>query len=283
MKFFNIDLYEYFGVKKPDGGKGTLTCYVRDNSSEINKDRRAPAMLVIPGGGYGYCSPREAEPVALRYLAYGINAFVLDYSVEPVLYPFSLAEGYMAIEYLRKNALELGIDGKKIAAVGFSAGGHLCGLLGSGFNSEKANAVFRGEYSHLPDAVILSYPVITYGEKSHNGSFNNLCGDDEELKQSLQIHKLIGKNSAPAFIWATADDGAVPVNSSLKIAAAYENAGVPFSLHIFGKGQHGLSLADETVYNTASGAYKDATASVRSWVNLSIEWLKEQGIAIEDN
>lgn len=282
MRFYNIDLYEYFGVQKPNGGKGVLSCYIKDRSVEINAERRAPAMLVLPGGGYEGCSAREAEPVALRYLSRGFNAFVLDYSVAPVGYPYPIAEAFMAMEYLRQNAEELGINGDMIAAVGFSAGGHLCGVLGSGFNDKEIDAVFKGKYSHLPNAVVLSYPVITYGEKSHNGSFDKLCGDDEALKQKLQVYKLIDKNSAPAFIWATNDDGAVPVHSSIKIATAYENADVPFSIHIFGKGCHGLSLADETVYNTANEAYKAATSSVRSWVNLSVEWLAEQGVLVKD-
>ena len=87
MQTEKIDLYEYFGVKRPENGSGYLTTYVHDVSREVNIDRKSPAMLVIPGGGYAMVSFREDEPVALKYLSYGYNAFVLNYSVAPVRYP----------------------------------------------------------------------------------------------------------------------------------------------------------------------------------------------------
>ncbi|MBQ6922034.1 MAG: alpha/beta hydrolase [Clostridia bacterium] len=281
MKCFSVDLYDYYGVKKPDGGKGILTCYVKENSEEIDPERRAPAILIFPGGAYVFCSFRENEPVALKYMAFGFNAFVLDYSVAPVRYPYALAETYMAMEYLRQNADELLIDENKITALGFSAGGHLCGTLGSYFDSEDAEAVFKGKFSPRPNAVVLCYPVITYGEKSHNFSFDSLCGENEELKRKLQVNKLVNGNSAPAFIWATYNDNGVPVRNSLEVALAYEKAGVPFSLHVFGNGVHGLSVADITCYGD-HGLIDTASLSTGEWVRLSVEWLAELGIKIDD-
>ena len=130
MQTKKIDLYEYFGVKRPENGSGYLTTYIHDVSREVNIDRKSPAMLVIPGGGYAMVSFREDEPVALKYLSYGYNSFVLNYSVAPVKYPYAILEAVMAMEYVRKNADELKTDRNMVAAVGFSAGGHLCGCLG---------------------------------------------------------------------------------------------------------------------------------------------------------
>ncbi len=283
MKVYDIDLYEYFGVKKPENGAGTLTCYILDNSREVNPERKKPAMLVIPGGGYGMTSFREEEPVAVKYLSYGYNAFMLEYSVAPVRHPYQLAEAVMAMNYIRLTAGETGTDPAMVAAVGFSAGGHLCAMLGSIFDSEDIKPVFTPSVSARPDAVILSYPVITYGEKSHNGSFDNLCGDNEELKKSLAADKLVNKNSSPAFIWATRNDGCVPVRSSLAIAAAYEENELNFSIHVFGQGWHGLSLADKTVYGAIyDEVEKQLSTDVSYWVDMSVNWLKEQGIFVKD-
>lgn len=281
MRIVNVDLYDYFKVKKPEGAVGTLTGYISDLSREINPERKRPAMLVIPGGGYSYTSEREGEPVALRYLGYGWNAFVLHYSCAPVKYPYALAEAIMAVNYIRLNAAEYATDENKVAAVGFSAGGHLAATLGSYYDSPKAAEIFKSRVNARPDAVVLSYPVITSGEKAHRGSFDNLCGaDNAELQKKLDIANLVNEKSSPAFIWATRDDTCVPVKNALIAACAYEEAGVPFSLHIWGKGCHGISLDDLTVYG-GDDSVVAASKSIPEWVRLSIEFMAELGIKVE--
>lgn len=286
MEVFKVDLYEYFNVSKPEGGEGVLTCYIINCSPEINIDRKSPAMLVIPGGGYGMVSDREGEPVALAYLSKGFNSFVLNYSVAPIRYPYQLTEAVMAMAYIRLNAEKLGVNAEKIASVGFSAGGHLCASLGSYYDSKDVKSLFSSPVNARPNAVVLSYAVITHKNKAHIGSFENLCGKDNfELYEKLDILNLVNENSAPAFIWATYNDGVVPVRNSILVAEAYERAGVPFSVHIWGKGAHGISVANRTVYGTENGecpSLANASKSVGSWVDLSVEWLDEMGININD-
>lgn len=280
-----INLYEYFKIKKPEGARGVLTTYIRDLSSEIDLERKAPAMLVIPGGGYYMVSDREGEPVAMRYLALGFNAFVLDYSVaedSALKYPYQIAEAAMAMEYLRINAENLNIDPEKIAAVGFSAGGHLCAMLGSFHNCPETGKVFKPTVCVKPNAVVLGYPVISSDISfAHIGSFINLCGEEnKELMKKVDVLNLIDENSAPAFIWSTFNDNVVPCQNAIEAALKYKESGVPVSLHVFGKGEHGLSVADATVYK-ADKALKEMSVSVPEWVRLSVEWLEEQGIYTE--
>lgn len=280
MIFQKIDLYDYFGVKRPENGQGYLYAYVADNSRAIDADRKHPAMLVIPGGGYGMTSDREAEPVALEYLANNFNSFVLRYSCAPVRHPYQLAEAIMAMNYIRLNAAELNCNPDMVAAVGFSAGGHLCAMLGSIWDDRSANKIFRSRINAKPNAIILAYPVITSSGRTHMGSFFNLCGEEnKKLQKKLDITALVNEKSSPAFIWSTYTDEAVPCRNALLAATAYESVGVPFSLHIWGSGQHGLSLANVCVYGNAS-MLDSATPSVSSWVDLSLEWLKENGIKI---
>lgn len=280
-----INLYEYFKIKKPEGARGVLTTYIRDLSSEIDLERKAPAMLVIPGGGYYMVSDREGEPVAMRYLALGFNAFVLDYSVaadSALKYPYQIAEAAMAMEYLRINAENLNIDPEKIAAVGFSAGGHLCAMLGSFHNCPETGKVFKPTVCVKPNALVLGYPVISSDISfAHIGSFINLCGEEnKELMKKVDVLNLIDENSAPAFIWSTFNDNVVPCQNAIEAALKYKKSGVPVSLHVFGKGEHGLSVADATVYKTDK-ALKEMSVSVPEWVRLSVEWLEEQGIYTE--
>lgn len=267
-----VDLYGYFGITRPEGGEGYLNCYIPEKSCYEGRIR--PAMLVIAGGGYGYVSPREKECIAFTYLAKSFCAFTLDYSIGPkVIYPAQLTEGCMAMAYIRENAEKLGVDASHVAAIGFSAGGHLAAMLGNVWNEKEAASALKDKISLCrPDAVVLSYPVITAGEKAHKGSFEYLCGGDFTLADRLSMEKRVTENSSPAFIWATADDGAVPSENSLLLAAAYKKCGVPFELHIFESGRHGLSLANEE-----TGGVNEP---VRKWVELSVTWLKNRGFGV---
>ena len=284
MKVFSVDLYDYFKVAKPEGARANLCCYVKDNSPEINLNRKNPAMLVIPGGGYGMVSDREAEPVALNFLSRGFTCFVLTYSVKPIRFPYQLLEAVMAMAYIRKNANELFVDENMVAAVGFSAGGHLCAMLGSIPDAKEVVEIFKTDVCTKPNAVILSYPVIIYGGKGHIESFDNLCGDKPELKKRLDITNLVNKDSAPAFIWTTYDDGCVPVQNSIAVANAYDREGVKFSVHIWGPGAHGLSVATKDVYSVAcqKTLLSPATKSVYKWLDFAQEWLEEVGVKIEE-
>ena len=112
-----------------DGSEATFVRYVLDNSEEIDPKRQRPSVLVIPGGGYAMTSDREAEPIAMQFLAAGCNAFVLRYSVAPSVFPTALLEAAEAVQRIRAHADDWQCDPSKIAVIGFSAGGHLAANL----------------------------------------------------------------------------------------------------------------------------------------------------------
>lgn len=269
-----IDLYKYFGLERTGGEEGYLNVYIPEAPDYPTRVR--PAMLVIAGGGYGFVSPREKECIALAYVSQGFAAFTLEYSIAPVKFPAQLIEGAMALAYTRENAQKYGVKPDKVAAVGFSAGGHLTGMLGTLFDRAEVKAALKDKAALVrPDAVILSYPVITCGDKAHKGSFYNLCGEENlKLQEELSLENCVNANSSPAFIWATADDQAVPSENSLYMALAYKTAGVPFELHIFESGAHGLSLATEE-----TGGINEP---VQKWISLSVTWLKTRGFVLSD-
>ena len=283
MKITTVDLYEYFNLTRPEHGVGYLTCYINENSPEFCTDRAHPAMIVIPGGGYSGRSDREKEQVAMQYYANDYNVFTLAYAVAPAKHPTMLIEACMAVAYVRENAKALFVKPNNIACVGFSAGGHLCGSVGTLFNApEVVDALKEKASLTRPDAILLGYPVISKCiDKTHEGTFTNLCGDDLELKKRLSIEKCVTKDSAPAFIFHTANDGAVPVRNSIVLADAYIDAGVPFSLHVFEKGQHGLSLGTQAVYTKEQFSNMAISPEFKKWVELSLSWLAEHGFGVE--
>lgn len=279
MKVERIDLYEYFGKQKPCGAEAFLTAYLHEVSAEYSSNRMRPAMLIIPGGAYCHCADTEAEPIAIEFLSKGFNTFVLNYSVKDhsnVEYPYQLLEGCMAIAYIRENTKNLAVNPEKICSAGFSAGGHLCAMLAT-LTGEGVVKEFFNEKASLcrPDAVVLSYPVISSElDAGRSDSIKMLCGDREDLQAYLSLEKRVDKNSVPAFIWSTAEDKAVLCDNSLLMALSYKKAGVPFELHVFEKGEHGLSLATEEVC-------KPLPANA-VWVEMALTWLKNRGFKVKD-
>ena len=267
-----IDLYTYFNIPKPKEAEGFLTVYCLDNSTEIDTKRVRPAMLVIPGGGYTFVSDREGESIAMAYLSHGFQAFLLKYSVAPdFVYPTQFREAAMAMIFIRENAKKYHVDPDQVASIGFSAGGHLCGCLGNLFNSPVISDLRNCDFAR-PTAVVLSYPVTVFGEHSHLGSFKNLTANNDELANTLSLEKCVTHFSSPAFLWHTANDPVVPVIGTLILARKYAENEVPFALHVFGNGPHGIS--------TASDEVNSANAHVAKWIDLSINWLEERGFKI---
>lgn len=222
-----------------------------------DKGQKRKGMIVVPGGAYRMVSPTEGEIVAKKFYDMGYNAFVLTYTTNM----FDIAPLKMqplndlsrAVRYVRKHAGGFGLEEDKITLCGFSAGAHLCGSLCVHWADVQDNGGY-GTISNRPDAAILSYPVITSGEKAHRDSFIALLGADasrEELEY-MSLEKQAGKDTPPVFLWQTATDDAVPVENSYLMAESLKEAGVPFAHHVFSKGPHGISLADQV---WAGGAF----------------------------
>ncbi len=274
-----VDLYGYFGLARNGAEKAFLTGYRHSQMEELGVERIRPAMLVLPGGGYAFCSQREAEPVAMRYYTAGYDAFVLDYDIAPFCYPTQMLQAGMAMLYLHREAEALGIDRTKVAAIGFSAGGHLCGCLGLLWDDAALRAQFGAECADIrPDAILLSYPVVSC-EKSigHVDSFKNFCGT-KVRPEDYSLERKARSDAPPCFFWTTSTDAAVPVENSVLLYTALHRAGVATELHIFDAGPHGMATCDVEVYAEAPKDLDNAHAA--HWLELSLEFLQKQGFCL---
>ena len=245
-------------------------------------DRRTfarDAVLILPGGAYrDVCDDREGETIALAYLGKGLNAFVLHYSVgEKYQYPSHLTEASLAMIYLKSHADELCINKDRIFAVGFSAGGHLAGSLAILHKEPKVlDALKIANGDNRPCGAVLSYPVVSAICDTHEESFCYLSGKafgelSEDEKKALSLECNVDEDSAPAFIWHTAEDALVPVVGSLRLAEAYYRAKRPFSLRVYPYGPHGVALANDIT----AGENGSMTAPLaEEWVDASIKWMK---------
>ena len=261
IRIETIDLYEQYPQKERGTG-GELTVYALRPIQKVDPNRRFPAMLILPGGAYRWVSPREAEPVAMRFLSRGFSCFVLNYSCAPTRFPVALREGAMAMRYIRSHSDDLHVDPHQVVALGFSAGGHLCGTLGTLYDGPELSDIADGA-TIRPDALILCYPVSASHGRTHEESFCNLRAD-----------------MMPVFLWHTRTDESVPVDGTLKLASALAEKDVPFALHVFAAGKHGLATADELVYR--QDALPPVSDGVRDWPELAIRFLREKGFQILD-
>ena len=254
----------------------TLTTYVSDDPPELKMPPRK-AIVVCPGGGYGWLSEREGEPVALQYFAAGLNAVVLRYSVQKNAANFApLIEACLAVKYLRDHAEELYIDPDYVYVTGFSAGGHLAAWSGTSWHIPEVAAHLDGADQTLckPTATLPCYPVITADKKySHGGSVMTLNGwvEDEGL-QRFSLEKLVDERTSPAFLWHTAEDKCVPVMNSLLYATALMENNIPFELHVFPKGCHGLSLCNKETSVGNPGLDMPYNAV---WLEMAIRFVNE--------
>jgi acetyl esterase/lipase len=249
-----------FAKGDTDEDRPAITPYLAEGNNR-------PAVIVCPGGGYGSRARHEADPIALWLNGLGISAFVLRYRVAPYQYPCALLDTQRAIRTVRHEAEKFRIDPDKVGLLGFSAGGHLTANAGTSYdkgNREAEDEIER--QSCRPDLLMLCYPVITMTNPyTHLGSRRNLLGNDAEESKYLQHSNELNvtKDTPPAFLWHTSNDGAVPVENSLLFAGALSKHDVLFDLHVYAKGRHGLGLAEDEPHTIG---WTDACAS---WLMLN--------------
>ncbi|PHV70092.1 acetyl esterase [Sporanaerobium hydrogeniformans] len=231
------------------------------------------AVVICPGGGYRFTSPREAEPIAKAWNRAGFAAFVLDYdcSTGERLDTLPLRQLAWAVKTIRERAEEFECT-QQVAVCGFSAGGHLAASLGVFWADDERFDETTTANQRRPDAMVLSYPVISAGEFAHLGSFLNLAGEEKSEQAKWSLENFVTEKVPPVFVWHTMDDEAVPVENTLLLSKALRKYQVSHEVHLFPHGVHGLSLATEEVNEEACGRMADP--HVAHWFELATEWLK---------
>lgn len=230
------------------------------------------ALIICPGGAYASLAPHEGVHYALWLNEQGITGFVLKYRLGTGGYrhPAMMQDVQRAMRYVRANAGKWRLDPSRIGVLGSSAGGHLAATALTHFDSGNPSAADPiDRVRSRPDLGILSYPVITMGPDTHSGSKRNLLGDnpDPALVELLSNEKHVTRDTPPTFLFHTFEDATVKVENTLEFAAALRRNGVPFSLHIYPEGAHGMGI----------GSAQWDPGNRHPWTTECALWLKERG------
>jgi acetyl esterase/lipase len=260
----------------PDGAPGALDKQDKDIPTltpflPSAESASGAAVVVCPGGGYGGLAGHEGADYALYLNQHGIAAFVLKYRLGSHGYrhPIMLQDAARAVRLVRARAGEWKIDPKRVGIMGSSAGGHLASTMLTHFDAGQPDAADVVEReSSRPDLGILCYPVISMGPLTHQGSKHNLLGPqpDESLVKLLSNELQVTAQTPPCFLWHTWEDKAVKVENALEFAQALRRAGVPFDLHIYQQGQHGIGLGAKPPFEKP-----------HPWARDLVFWLQAQG------
>ena len=282
---------------------GFFTAYLIEDSKELLPGKKRPVIVIAPGGGYLFTSDREAEPIAFKFLSMGYHAVVLRYTTgNPAenrigVADTALKELAQTVRYLRQNCEHLLIDPDKIGICGFSAGAHLAASLGVHWHEKELVESLSPEAANpeeiRPSALILGYGLLDYQvmkEKSADSAQDEskkqmfdfmdqanvaLTGEKEITESVIKTFspsRFVSSNTPPAFLWHTSEDGLVYSENSLVFALEMARHHVPYELHIFQEGEHGLALANQVTANTPD----QISPEVETWFQLAGAWLKKQ-------
>ena len=244
---------------------GKVKGYIQEDYDTLQAHKVRPALIICPGGAYVWCSPREEDPPAFAFLSMGWQVFILEYSGEKKAADYRpLRELADTVRQVRENAGQWHIDPGKIAVMGFSAGGHLAASLGAFWNDPEVGL----PAGVRPDALVLCYPVISTKGFAHEESAHWVSGGDPVMREKMHLPDRVTADFPPTFLWHGGGDDSVPPENSLMLAVALKKQGVPFELHLFGSGAHGISMCTREV--------ETPDDVCRPWVGLCQTWLNRQ-------
>lgn len=252
--------------------KAFLKAYLPENSKEYSKERKRECVLLFPGGGYEFVSDRENEPIAFKLLANDIAVFSLTYTIIDFRYPYPFIEAFAALAYIRENAEKYNINPSKISLMGFSAGGHLASFVSCHSEDEFwARKINKDPSLIKVNGVILGYPV-TITSKNNPLCLNlaALQRNMPEHAEELDILNNLTSSFPKTFIWTTQNDGIVPSLNSIDLVKKLTELNVFCEFHLFPKGEHGLSTADEIVNKDMN----KINPLIKEWMKHAIYFIK---------
>jgi len=231
-------------------------------------------VIVFPGGGYRNLAAHEAEPFAKWLNTQGITAFVLKYRLYPSGYklPAIFSDAQRAVRTVRTRAKDWQLDPARIGVIGSSAGGHLAAVLSTQFDAGKpADPDEIERASSRPDFTILCYGFILFDQKTMTDPARREmalgANATDEQGYFFAPARNVRADTPPCFVWQTVEDDKVTVDNALTFANALHTAKIPFDLHLYEKGKHGIGV----------GTKDPDPEKMHPWTRACVDWMKQRG------
>ena len=264
------------------GEKVTLTTYIHDQSEQERfQIEKRPAIIIMPGGAYSYLADAEGEPVALTFLKEGYNTFVLRYSVgDDCTYPEILEEVSLAIWKVRSHAEAWHVDPDAVILMGFSAGACLAAMSATQWNTPGlAERLGLSAEDIKPNAAVIAYApwdntnTIQKDPEFYNPEAAKIAKD---CTPELDFIHYAGPHMPPLFLWHNRYDKFVPAINPVMIAAKMLELNLPFELHLFQGGEHGMSVCNRlSSYGEEDRELNNRNPNVAMWVPMCINWMND--------
>ena len=265
LKYYYINMDPYKEIIDLEN-KGKLEIYTNNDTTKYLESKNgnkilksSVVFLVIPGGSYKKLGEVEGLPIAKKFFYFGYSSSVLRYSVFPASYPTQYNQGLSAIKILSSKF-------KKIILIGFSAGGHLTGLLGTSEKDKLYNTI----------GMILCYPVISFVNNVHAFSRYNFFGGNNKTSEKeweeFSVENRVNNDTLPTFIWTVKNDIIVPYENTLAMIESLKKFGIKYDYKIYKNGIHGMGLADE--FNIRNGNINYKNDYVAKWINLALGFIE---------
>ena len=230
------------------------------------------SLLVIPGGAYRrIVLDKEGSalvPVFVDQMGYTL--FVLRYRLPGDGHrnasDVSVADAQRAMRVIRANARQLQLDPAQVAAIGFSAGGHVAASLAMRYDEAFNPPVDEVDRTDArPEGVMLMYPVIDMGEHAHAVSREHLLGPvpSPARIQAYSMQNRVRADMPPMFLLHAEDDASVDIENSLQLYDALRRVGVPTEMHLYPEGGHGFGVRDI------------GDGSLSLWPRLADAWMRQ--------
>lgn len=262
-------------LQTPKGFSFQLDYYWKSQLKEDGDSRQWPIALVFPGSGFVQMTEREGEPIALALCAKGYQAAVVQYNLldQGPIYPKAIDVGLTAIDYVSQHAAQIHGAADKVILYGFSAGAHVAALT----TAMGLDAAYRQQHGFTNGpltvaAQVFGYPVIDLGMGFPDTPKTALAICPDQTLWAAQ--RFVGAHTPPTFIWNTAQDRVVPSQNSLAYATALAQQQVPYELHTFTQGKHGLCLS--TIATSRYDHPEDIEGRAASWFKLCDSWVAAQ-------
>ena len=263
----------YKQINYTDDGRVNLQTYIPER---LKTTKPRPAMIACPGGAWTHLSPNEGEGVALTFVKEGFAAFVLNYSVGDYSeFPNPLIEISWAIRTVREHAEEWNIDPDKIAISGYSAGASVCSMSAT----QWMDPVITDKLGGISELYKPNAAVLAYGCNDLSTIFDNQEDDltipkpgkiTADRTPNIDVINYVTRDTAPIFFYHCRYDKYVPVKNTWLLAEKLDELKLPFEMHIFNTGRHGMSVNNRVTHDR-----EDIDPSVTQWVPLCVSWLDQ--------